>query len=242
MNRAFLLCAASLLWLIGCRAPLPTYPSMGDREVLAAVAARQGQVSSVSAECELVLTTESGNSVHLDAAVVILPPGSARLRAWKLGHAVFDVTLVDGKVWVLSPEAGARGFDPAGIPARAVVDAARLLGPEFYAQAVPGERSGGTLVARGPAMGSDNVACEIDLRTLVVRAFRAQSDSGVRAGELLLSDYRLVNGIPWPHRATLAGVHGGVAARFHSVELNAEVPEDAFTPPSRAKPLEPAAP
>ena len=49
----------------------------------------------------LTLTRPDGQSVRLDAALVMsLPDHSVRLRAWKFNQAVFDLTLNPQGLWI----------------------------------------------------------------------------------------------------------------------------------------------
>ncbi|MFA6047029.1 MAG: hypothetical protein WC718_18760, partial [Phycisphaerales bacterium] len=93
----------------GCASSLPVYPPMSDADALAKIADRQAMVKSLSAECDLDLTDAQGQRISLDGVLVAEPPGRLRLRAWKFGQAVFDLTLVDGKGWVMTPDDGAAG-------------------------------------------------------------------------------------------------------------------------------------
>ncbi|MBC7835823.1 MAG: hypothetical protein H7Y88_12105 [Phycisphaerales bacterium] len=223
----------------GCASDLPVYPAMSDAEALATIADRQGLVRSISAECDLDLTDAQGQRVRLEGVLVAEPPGKMRLRAWKLGHAVFDLTLADGKAWVIVPSEGpgADRLDTAKIPAWRVSEAIDLLGPAYFRTA---RRSGGdkrTLLARGPAFGQDDVVCEIERLTLTPRRFIVGSDRTSLASELLLDDYTLVGNLVWPMHIRLRGASGEMLIRIHELELNGDVPAGAFIPPSRAKAL-----
>ena len=56
----------------------------------------------MSAECTITLTRPDGETVKLDGAIVTRNPGWVRLRAWKLGRAVFDLTLQPAGLWVMT--------------------------------------------------------------------------------------------------------------------------------------------
>ena len=96
--------------LTGCAARqqvdanLPTYGRLDHAAALRVLAERAQSVRSVSAQAALTLTRADGQSVQLDGAVAMAPPGRVRLRAWKFNQAVFDLTLTPEGLWVLTPD------------------------------------------------------------------------------------------------------------------------------------------
>jgi hypothetical protein len=235
-------CRAGVLWMLvlagamlaGCRAALPVYPAMSDEEALRIIADRQAVITSISAECELVLTSAEGQTVHLDGALVAQPPRRARLRAWKFGQAVFDLTIVDGDVWLMAPEEGpaAHRIDPLRTPARRVSDVIDLLGPAYFQRARPAQGGPSAWTVSGPALGIADLRCEIDRPTLTPRRFFASGEADL--GEMRFEDYELINGTPWARTMRVRGAGGEIVVRLHDVELNGEVPIGAFVPPQRA--------
>ena len=153
----FVLCLATALALVGCaaetaREPLPTYRLMSPEESIQIIAARQAEIKKVSARSEIELTDADGQQVNLDGALPAMPQTTTgprvRLRAWKLGHAVFDLTVVDGKAWIVAPddprlgeparksspsesETGDARRTPAQ-PARRIAEAIDFIGPDFF--------------------------------------------------------------------------------------------------------------
>lgn len=236
-------CAAVVAWaaclLAGCGSKLPVYPAMGDAESFATIADRQASVKTLSAECDLDLTDASGQRVSLDGVMVASLPGKVRLRAWKFGHVIFDLTMADGKGWVMAPDdaRGTRRFDAESLPTKQVRDAMDLLGPAYFRAAKHGGGDERVLRARGPALGRDDVECEIDRPTLTPRRFVVDTSEAPVSTELLMDDYEVVGAIVWPMRVRLKSPSGEVSIRFRSVELNGTLPDGAFTPPSRAKAL-----
>lgn len=228
----------------GCASvtPLPAYPAMSDADALRTIADRQEAVKSVSAECNLDLTDPRGQTVSMDGVLVAQFPGSFRLRAWKFGHAVFDLTLAGGKGWVMLPDDGpaAGKLDPANMAARRIGDAFDLLGPSFFRTASSVSEvhpTGGSrlLVVRGSALGRDDVICEIDRQTLTARRFVIRTADGTNASELKLDAYAMTeNGMVWPMRMNLRSSMGEVLVVVRSVEVNGDVPVGAFVPPKRA--------
>lgn len=222
----------------GCGAALPKYPPMSGTDALAAVAARQASMLRISAECDLDLVDAAGQRVSLDGVLVAQLPGKVRLRAWKFGQAVFDLTLVDGQGWLLAPDQGTgRRVDLEKIPARQVSQALDLLGASYFVAAYPTGGGENLLLATGPALGRADVQCEIDLRTLTPQRFVVPSALDATSSELLLSEYAPVDRFVWPMRLRLRSPTGEVLVRFRSVEINGVIPAEAFTPPKRAKVL-----
>ncbi len=236
---AVILGLVALAQLGGCAHRLPAYPPMSDAESLAAIAERQAAVETISAECDLDLTDARGQRVALDGVLVAELPGKVRLRAWKFGQAVFDLTPADGSGWVMVPEdgPGAGRFDVQTLPSRQVREAMNLLGPSYFQTAKGTGSDSATLRSRGTAFGRDDVACEIERRTLTPRRFVVAGDDGTTRSELVLDQYALVGGIAWPMRMRLHSASGEVLVRFREIDLNVEVAAGAFTPPRRAKAL-----
>ncbi len=238
IHRAWLL-AMLVLWALllpGCRAALPVYPPMSDDDALRTIADRQAGISSISAECGLVLTSEDGQSIHLDAVLVAQPPRRARLRAWKFGRAVLDLTIIDGGVWLVAPEdqSPSHRIDPQRTPARQVSDAIGLLGPAYFRAAHMVATGASTFTVSGPALGRDDLLCEIDRATLTPRRFFAPGDPGAGYIEMCFEDYALVENIPWALTMRFHGSGGEIVIRLHDIELNGEIAAGAFVPPQQA--------
>jgi hypothetical protein len=207
---------------------LPTYPLLAGDSALRIIAQRQARVESLSASCDLLLTkpaTEAsgtGRSISLDAILLAQPSaGRLRLRAWKLGRTVLDVTVDQGVAWVLDsqqdqpssdqqPSTSTTPASTAQVTAAQVRAALDLLGPGFFqaarvidAPTALGPVAQGALFAQGPALGRPDALCEIDLATLTVRRFALIDGAGQLQAELVLRDYALVapQGSPAPDAA-----------------------------------------
>lgn len=233
---ALIVLFTALSALAGCRARLPAYPPMADDKALRTIAGRLESVTSLSAEFDLSLTNAEGQTINLDGVLVAQPPGRARVRAWKFGHAVFDLTLVDGEAWLVAPdEKGVSGaMDTESIPARRVSEAIELLGPSYFRAAESILAETPMLMARGPAMGSENIVCQIERRTLTPRRFVVGERGGAETSEVVLDQYSLVNGIAWPGVIRIRSPRGEMIFRLREVELNGGIPPGAFTPPPSA--------
>ncbi len=228
--RAILACAAAA-GVSGCASPLPTYPRLGDEESRRIIAERLESVDTVSGEGRITLTAPDGRTVRLEGALVADPPERLRLRAWKFGRAVLDITAVGDEVWVFAPEESAgQSFE---VPEGGIARAMRLFRAEFFrsARVVEGASTDRLLVLT-EAIGHDAVTCEIDRPTLTPRLFRV-TGSGVD-GVLALDRYRVTSGIAWPTEWRFENQRGRAVIRLDRVEINGSLPETAFVPPRRA--------
>jgi hypothetical protein len=220
---------------------LPAYQWVDKETAIRDLRARADAVRTVSAECTITLTRADGDTVQLDGAIVTRNPGWVRLRAWKLNRAVFDLTLQPAGLWVMTPRGGAKREGqmlPANVSAATFVRQWSYFNGELFRLASAGSAkvNGNTLTLFDGTdiKAYDKLHCEIDLRTLTPRRY-VYNDYGERQFELVLDQYRDVNGIPWPHRLVAAGEMGTVVIEQRNVEINGEVAPDAFVPPRRAE-------
>ncbi len=224
--------AALIAGVPGCAAPLPRYPSLDDEASRRIIAERLEGVRTVSSTGRVTLTDAHGQSVRLEGAVAAAPPDRLRLRAWKLGRAVFDITAVGGEVWVVSPEGATDGS--LDIPDDGIAGAMRLLAPGFFRTARTDERlsTDTILVLIDPGGAAGPVTCEVDRGTLTPRRFLLRGDGA--GGTVVLERYRVVDGIVWPTIWRLESDRGRVLIQLDGPEINRELPEGAFVPPRRA--------
>lgn len=244
--------AAAFAIVSGCRAPLPEHQWKDRDTALRVMSERGARVRTVESGVRLVLTSKDGNSVTLDGAIAAAPPDRFRLRAWKMGHAVLDLTLTPEGTW-LKAEKGS-GTSGAGVPpavnARGIADAwSMFTGSMFSESTAPGGASteiiddGGpwftlrrTLPARAGG-GSDDppiVECVIDRRTLTARRYRVIDSAGLERATLTLDDYRDFGGVVFPMRLSAESDDGGVLVLLDSPEFNLPTAPDAFVPPAGA--------
>jgi outer membrane lipoprotein-sorting protein len=228
--------------LAGCapkRAPdLPAYPWQGESAALAELRARAESVRTVSAECTIRLERPDGQNVQLDAALVMRRPDHVRLRAWKFSRAVFDLTLNDDGLWVMTMDDPARRDDvlPASVSAAEFVrEWSYLTGGLFAESGLTTRVEGDTLfVTRANGKAEDgNLTCEVDRRTLTPRRYVYEGSAD--RFELRMENYRSVGATPWPARLVAASGSGTVVVEQRNVEINGELAENAFTPPRRAE-------
>ncbi len=230
------LAGAIVTGLSGCASPLPTYPRLGDGESCRIIAERLEAVDTVSGEGRIMLTAPDGRTVRLEGALAADPPERLRLRAWKLGRAVLDITAVGDEVWAFAPEESAgQSFD---VPEGGIARAMRLFRAEFFrgARVVEGGSTDRLLVLT-ETTAHDAVTCEVDRPTLTPRRFRV-TRGGVD-GVLVLDRYRMTSGIAWPNEWRFESERGSAVIRLDRVEINGPLPETAFVPPRRAERREP---
>ncbi|MCX5689755.1 MAG: hypothetical protein NTV94_08230 [Planctomycetota bacterium] len=252
MASATHLTAALLLVLpLGaCATRLPTYPPMSDADALRAIATRLDATRTLSASTDVKLTDARGQTITLDGALAARPPHTARLRAWKLGTPVLDLTILPDGVYAFaaSREGASEGASATSdasnqnpqakltaLPAAGIAQSVELLSGTYFANATPQpDRSDASiLVVSGTALGNSQVLCSIDRRTLTPRRFTLPA--GAKAMELRLSDYTLINAVPFAQRIDFLSPDGGsIIIHLHDIELNGDLPAAAFTPPARA--------
>jgi hypothetical protein len=216
-------CAARHAPLIG-QAPMP-YAWIDDDAALSELRARARRIATVQATCQIVLT-KPGHTVHLDGAMAARFPGQMRVRAWKLGNAIFDAAIRDGTAYMhdATPEREAEV-----IVARALTDMCELLGPQFIERA-DWERTNPAPQLRGTLRGGRVVACEVDRTTLAIR--RLVINDGV---EILVRDHREFDGMLWPTTIELNSPQGSILVHCTDVALNVELPDAAISPSARAR-------
>lgn len=239
-------CFGALLALGGC-APttpvetIPAYPLMDAAASLRQVAANAQRVRALSGEGLITLTRANGESVRLDAAVAMRPPERARIRAWKFGQAVFDLTVTPEGVWMVSPEDSGRReqIRAAGVSAAKLARTWSVLSGGFFDE--PGlttQMSDGRMLVRREASGGEPaVVCEVDRRTLTPRKYSVLDDGGATRFSLTMDRYRQFGDVVWPMRMVAVSEGGTVEVELREAEVNPELPAAAFTPPRRAEKL-----
>jgi len=231
------------LTLAGCAPKRPpevgAYRWVDERTALADLRARAAALKTLSAECGITLTRADGESVQFDGALVLENPNHVRLRAWKFNRAVFDLTLNDDGLWVMTLDDPNRREQvlPATLRAADFLRELSLFTGGFFTQEPPPKtevRGGTLLLTRETTHGL--LHCEADRATLTPRRFYSEAQgAGEGRFELKLSKYREVNGIPWALRLEAVSEMGRVAVEQRDVEINGELAPQAFVPPKRAE-------
>jgi hypothetical protein len=195
-------------------------------------------VRTASAQCQLTLTRPDGQSVRLDGALAMRPPSEVRLRAWKLGQAVFDLTLNHQGLWIEMPPDANRGGRAmlAGVNAGRMARVWALLSGEFFATGDPRVLDrGGPRIEVERIIDGQRVTCDVDRTTLTPRLYTLRDPAGIQRMTLAADHYRLISGIAWPTRLIARSENGTVMVDMSDVELNGELPPGAFVPPHRAE-------
>ena len=219
---------------------IPAYPLMDVAPSLHTLAGRAKQVHTLSGEGLITLTRPNGESVRLEAAVVMQPPQRTRIRAWKFGHAVFDLTVTPDGVWIVSPDEPQRKeqIRAAGVSAGQLARTWSVLSGGFFDE--PGLQTQATdaqLLVRRETPGEPTVVCEVDRRTLTPRRYLLLDDRGRTRFSLALDQYQTFGGVVWPTHLVARSEGGTLDIALREVDVNPDLPAAAFTPPRRAEKL-----
>lgn len=228
------------LLLAGCASALPRYEWRDHETAMGDLADRMQQVETVWAACSVRLEDADGPRTSLDGALLARSPSQLRLRTWKFGHPVFDMTLTDGEVWVAQEDAAASA--DVAVPADAIAGGWSLFEGVYLREAVPGASySAGPIYQvisdGGNGANGGNTAwivSTIDRRTLTLRRVERIDAAGRVLATLELDRYRMFDGIVWPTRWTFASTDGRIVLTLSDVALNDDLPASAFTPPRGA--------
>jgi len=244
-----------MLGVAGCRAPLPVHPWKGADAAVRLMAERDSRIRTVQSAARVVLNDADAGSVTLDAAVVAAPPDQFRIRAWKLGHAVFDITVTSEGVWVKADEMQGRPANAAIMPSEAfdagsLAEAWRMFtgrafvnpdgkvepGVDFVDRGGPEFSLSRVVSDRGNSRNTEplRIVCDVDRATFTARRYRMFA--GERdVGTLTLADYQSVDGIVFPRRLTASTGQGTVEIVLDDPEFNLSLAPEAFMPPAAAR-------
>ena len=241
---ALLLLALLASGCAGGRGPdaglLPKFANVDHATALRVLSERAEAVRTLSARCDLTLARADGQTVRLDGAIAMAPPERLRLRAWKFGQAVFDLTLTPDGLWVVAGDDPSRREKvlPASVSAAQLGREWAMLSGSFFREHDLDVRDDGRrlVVSRRLADGR-TMECDVERATLTPRRYRMLDPAGRTRFILALSDYGMFNGVPWPTRLLATSDDGRISVRLSDVELNGELAPAAFTPPRRAEKL-----
>jgi hypothetical protein len=227
-----------LIWLCGCQRPLPIYLGVPTADAAAVIQARQACIRTVSGVGTVHINDGSGARAVLDGVLLIRFPDAVRLRAWKLGRAVFDVTVTEAGVWAELPcGGGGSESDLGSVDFEQLAGAFDLLGPAFFDNAVPVSDHDDILLLAGAAMDCSDVLCQVHRPTLTPTRFTVRCGGDRATGVVELSHYVAVGPTIWPSRLRFKQADHVIEVRLHTVEINGDLPPTAFKPPSRARRL-----
>ncbi|HEV7299517.1 MAG TPA: hypothetical protein VGN72_09155 [Tepidisphaeraceae bacterium] len=229
---------ACLAFACGCAAPkedIPTYPLMDSRASLATMRARAEQVQDISGQGTVTLTDPNGGTVQFDAAFVFGPPDRARVRAYKFGQAVLDLTVNPDGLWLFLPRQDARADQVRSASA----GTGRAI--RQWLQLLAGDKAGGSVQLTGQKLIVTRheeliTRGEIDRPTLTARSYTMSDRDGTQHFSLTLDRYRQVGPTVWPGRIVATSASGKIVIQLRDVELNVAAPT-AFEPPPRAERL-----
>ncbi len=235
-------CVLIVLTAGGCAKEehIPLYSSMPPADAMRVLAERSRNIHAVSGEGLITLTHGAGDTVRLDAAVVLQPPEKARVRAWKFGSAVFDMTLTPEGLWLIAPDDSKRreeiraAGNNIGKLTREWLD---LMGRLFEKTDIAVEENGAFLVVKQQRAEGMSLTCKVERKTLTPREYILRDSGGVARFTLTLKQYVEVGGTVWPKEISAKSSSGEILIELREVEINGEIPPSAFKPPSRAEKL-----
>ena len=216
---------------------LPALPLLDDRATVTAISAQFHAVHDMSAQGNLDLTGPNGDRVQMDVAMALRPPNEARVRAYKFGQAVFDLTVTPSGVWLLTtgPGATADRTSKLQVSAEQLAHMLGLLSGALFEE--PGlvlHDDGDGLIVRRERSGEATVLCTVDRKTRTVRQYQLLDDRHAVRLMLTQSEFVEHDGIPWPQRILAVSDRGRIEIQLRDVDLNAGLPPNAFVPPRRA--------
>jgi outer membrane lipoprotein-sorting protein len=234
-----------LVLLAGCatreaRENLPTVSFHDDREALEILIRRADAVKTVSAQGMITLQRPNGESVRLDLAMVRAGADRLRLRAWKLGRAVFDLTMNRDGVWLLTPDDASlkNKARSAGLTAQKLAGNLTLLSGELFRRPDLAIRDEGKYLLVTSSQAEMTVRCQIERRTLTPRRYSMVDPHGVTRFTLELSRWQQLDDAVFPYQYVATSGEGTITVALREVELNGELAEGAFVPPKRAEKLQ----
>lgn len=235
---------AALAALPACRTPAPQVTLApvnyaNQAQAAALLNARRAAVRTVQAQAQLTLRPVQGESQTLDAQLVLNAPDHARLRASKLNHNVFDLTVTPQGVWTA---VSSRVTDEAPDAQAGLVRLAKVLpflfrGPDYAtATAAPRQQPRQLNLA-----WHDGLTVDLDAATLTPLRFTLGTAQSAADQPIIIepvySLYPASQGdldLVWLHSAVATGPFGRVTFSFHHVTLNAPLNPRAFKPLRRA--------
>jgi hypothetical protein len=231
-----------LAFLNGCHLPLkenlPTFTAQDASAEIQTLISRSKNLKDISGSGTLQLTQPDGQSVVFDLAVAMQPPDRARIRAWKMGMAVLDLTVLPDSVWLETSQQGQRKtqITDIGDTAARITRALSFLNGGFFDDpAVTGKDVGDQLILTQQKPGEPVVTCTVDRATLSPRQFRMVDSTGVERFSLKLEGYKESNGAIWPRKVTANSAAGTVVVSLDDVDMNSGLSADAFKPPAGAE-------
>lgn len=246
----------TIAWLVlpgilgACRtAPPPTQMDWpGTPAALRILADRASAVDSLSAVCGIEVQNSDGTSAYLDGVMIIAKPDRMRVQGYKVLR-VFDLTVRGEEMWVWADE---RAGDLSGRFTVTGPGGRTWLGPLLEpidpdaAQVVMDDPQAGVLTVKFPMDTTPGTGwswvVDIDRATITYRELRVLDPEQQVVQRLVLDDYGVFDAdtsantteIPWPQRINATG-RVTIDLRLDDLELNPDLPTQAFDPPAQAE-------
>lgn len=232
------MCTFGMVMLCGCACEsIPIYPPMSSTQALQVLSERSRAIKTISAQGSITLTRTDGNSIRLDAAMVMRPPDDAHFRAWKFGQMVFDMTLSHDKTWIIAPQKDSRKevLDAGSKTGKFARQWLTLVTGNFNGPGFNVTENGSQLLISQSQDEGTTMKCRVDRGTLTPREYALEDRAGVRRFELSLTDYGEFNKVVWPQRIEAVSDSGRILIELRDIEINGEIPDTAFHPAARAE-------
>lgn len=217
---------------------LPAYHWRDSSSALDDLAARSSLLQSASGTAMMSLRRADGASVQVDSAFAMKQPDSLRIRAWKMNRAVADWTLLPEGVWAWQTESEEPSPTSASTGPWSAHHAEMwplLFGIVTWRAGDVVHDDGKEMLTVGRRIGNLSVHVIIARRTLTVTECRVLREDGTVVQRVLLQRYQPIDGVYWPMLVLAEGEAGAFELRFEEITINEELPDAAFTPPSRAR-------
>ncbi|MGE0520755.1 MAG: hypothetical protein AB7N53_14955 [Candidatus Binatia bacterium] len=245
-HRAPLLLVCALAACTGvARPPSPPRPPAAADGALAALRARDAQLSSLRAQFS-VLADRDGGARRLNGLILAAKPDRARMRLMlPLGLTVFDYVRVGGAAWVVRPLA------PPGQPAGAEPELPLHDIPLPVVSGAGGcaeqcEEAEPDPIGRWVRCYCSAAPRRVPSRFLLVRSADAaivqeRRFSGGQPGAIILSDdHRMTDGVLLPYRLKLSDARNpatSVTVTIDRYDVNPVLPDALFAPAAGAQPV-----
>jgi Domain of unknown function (DUF4292) len=223
--------------IAGCEPPrrVTTYSTMPADRTMRVLQNRLRSIKNVSAQGTVTLQKPDGDSIQLDVAMVIDSSGDARLRAWKMGQAVLDLTLTPSGLWAVLPsqEPETSGENVA----RSMRQWLRILMGSIDDSAWTTNENDANLFLSQKLENGSTINCEVDRNTVTAKRYMLRDQTGKQMFSLALSNYAEFNGIAWPKHMEALSPTGTIKIDLQAVEINGDLSAKVFRPPTRAQKL-----
>ena len=211
--------------------PIPRRPWVNLLYGINSINERAQSLNTVLAVGDIILTKADGkSSVTLEAALLLENSDYLKLRAWKAGQVVMDITYTPESVWVwTSQQAPELTFTRAALTQ--LVAAMRGQVPTNAEQISENEH---WITASATLENGAPIQFRIHKPTLTITQFTYFDKQQTRRQTLVMDQYDLINHQPWPRRIRAEGEMGFMLINLREVEINEPLPPHAFVPIDRA--------